>query len=252
MKTLSIVIAVSLLVVVLMVTDIRMAIATEEFPYPLVSEISISSPSNFTYNTNAVITLNVTANALPGYIRIWMSYSIDGREQVPIPITETYDPHYGTITYANGTTKTAPSMFSRYLIEGYVTLTDLSQGSHNITVYAEYDYPNTKEFDYQTANRLIIADQQTITYLDNSTRYFMIDNEGSSIQRNLDQTGMDVQDFQYADPASTSLSGDLTNPLIQGNDTASAINIGLVIITIVISVSCVAVTLLAFKKSRHK
>lgn len=247
MKTLSMAIAVSLLVVVLTVTDIRMAIATG-FPYPLVSEISIST-SNSTYSTNA-ITLNATANALPGYTRIWMSYSIDEGQQTPIQITETYDPHYGTITYANGTTTTAPSMFSRYLIEGYVTLTDLSEGSHNITVYAEYDYPNTKEFDYQTPDRLISPDQQTITYLDNITIYFMINNEGSLIQPNLDQTGILGMNDSQPDPTITSLSDDLTNPLLKGNNIASKINTFLAII-IAISVSVIAVTLLAFKKSRR-
>ncbi len=245
MKALFIAIAASLLVV-LTVAEVEKATAIEEFPYPRVSKFSIISPLNSTYSATA-LTLNVTANALPGYTRIWMSYNIDGIQQEPIQITETYDPHYGTITYANGTTKTAPSMLSRYLIEGYVTLTDLSEGSHNITVYAEYDYPNTKEFDYQTADRLITADQQTITYLDNSTIYFTISNEDSSLLPNPS-----VENRPSTNPNTVFIDGDLTaNPSYQQKDNISEINMSMGI-AITVAVSVAALALLVFKKHSSK
>ncbi|MGD6807049.1 MAG: hypothetical protein ACQCN4_08835 [Candidatus Bathyarchaeia archaeon] len=243
MKALLIAIAASLLFV-LTVAEVERATAIEEFPYPLVSKFSIISPLNSTYSATA-LTLNVTANALPGYTRIWMSYNIDGRQQEPIQITETYDPHYGTITYLNGTAKTAPSMFSTYSIQGYATLTDLSEGSHNITVYAEYDYPNTKEFDYQTADRLITADHQTITYLDNSTISFTISNEDSSLLPNLS-----VENRPRTNPNTVFIGGDLTaNPSHQQKDNISELNMSMAI-AITVAVSVVALALLVFKKTR--
>lgn len=252
MKTLSIVIVVSLLVVVLTVTDVRLAIATEEFPYPLVSEISISSPLNATYSTTPTIMLNVTATALPGYTRILMSYNIDGSQEGSIPITETYNPHYGTITYANGTIKTAPSMFSRYLIDGYVTLADLSEGSHSITVYAEYDYPNNKVFDYQTVNRSITEDKQAITYFDSNTVHFTITNESSLIIQNMDETDMlNVPEFKNNDPTSIPIGTNLaTNLSLQEKESTHTINIGIVA-AITIAAGIVALSILAFKKTKN-
>jgi hypothetical protein len=250
MKTLLIAIAVFLLVT-LTVAELELATAVEEFPYPLVSKISIVSPSNSTYNTTT-LTLNVTANALPGYTRILMSYSIDGKQQDQIPVAETYDPHYGTITYANGTTKTAPSMFSRYLIQGFITLPNLTAGSHSLVVYAEYDYPNTKEFDYTTADRIVKRDQQIITYFDKSTVNFTI-NADSTIELNFSQgsqTDIAVnEDFEGTSSTGIPLGNSLTNnPAPQKSDNTSENNMSMVI-AITFAVGVVAVALLAFKKT---
>lgn len=131
------------------------------------SGINIVSPSNSTYSSN-MLTLNVTTKALQGIdINILMNYSIDGKHEGIIPTTTKIEPINATITYANGTTTFGPSIQSPNVTKGYVTLPKLPEGTHNITVYAKYDYPNT--------NRFVTPYPGTITYFENSTVCFIID-----------------------------------------------------------------------------
>ncbi len=131
------------------------------------SGIDIVSPSNGTCSSN-LLTLNVTSKALQGInINIVMNYSIDGECRGIIATTTKMEPILATITYANGTTTTGPSIQSPNVTRGYVTLPNFSEGTHYITVYAQYDYPNT--------NRFVTPYPGTITYFENSTVYFTVD-----------------------------------------------------------------------------
>jgi hypothetical protein len=133
--------------------------------FPLASPISIMSPSNSRYSSN-LLTLNVTFKLLLDPSCANISYSVDGKNNATLPIEATMVPVMALITYANGTTTTAPAIFSPYTITGYVVLPELPEGPHNITVYAEYQ-----------ANSVI--------GLDNNMVYFTIDDGNPPIISNL-------------------------------------------------------------------
>lgn len=111
---------------------------------PLVSGINIISPSNTSYSSNVPM-LNITINGLlsPSIYSFKIVYSIDGKGNATLPVTSTFVPVMATVTYANGTTTTAPSILgSYYSITGAVALSGLSEGSHCLTVYATYERVN--------------------------------------------------------------------------------------------------------------
>jgi len=118
--------------------------------FPLASPISITSPSNSTYSSN-LLTLSVTFKFLlsPSYANV--NYSVDGKNNVTIPLTGIQEPMEVTRTYANGTTVTVNStLFVPFIITGGVTLPELTEGSHNITVYAKYQANNDIGLDNST------------------------------------------------------------------------------------------------------
>jgi hypothetical protein len=126
----------------------------------LVSPISINSPSNATYSTNQVC-LNFTVKSLVDThdADITMTYSIDGNDNVTIPTSEMLVPVWADITYANGTkTKAVSSTLSYYSISGLVSLENLQQGQHSLTVFARYDMHSMHKIAF-----------------DNKTVYFTID-----------------------------------------------------------------------------
>ncbi|MCW4016746.1 MAG: hypothetical protein NWF06_10285 [Candidatus Bathyarchaeota archaeon] len=127
-------------------------------PFILASPINITSPANSTSSSGALI-LNVTFKLLLNVNNAKLVYSIDGKDNVTIPLQETPQYVEVTITYENGTTVIANSSpFLPDIITGCVELPELTEGSHNITVYARY-----------------IAN--TIIGLDKSTVYFTIRSE---------------------------------------------------------------------------
>jgi hypothetical protein len=122
----------------------------------LVSPISIVSPSNSTYSSG-VLLLNVTFKFLLSPSCADVSYSLDGKSNITLPLTATHEPVEATRTYANGTTVIVNSTFMvPFTVTGWAVVPDLAEGAHNVTVYARY-----------TANNII--------GLDNSTIYFTID-----------------------------------------------------------------------------
>jgi hypothetical protein len=139
------------------------AVQTVKAPYTadgqafiLASPLTITSPSNSTYGSSLLI-LNVTFKLLLSPSCANVSYSLDGKNNATIPLVATHEPVEATITYANGTTVTVNSTFMvPFTITGWVAVPELTEGSHNITVYAKYN-----------ANNVI--------GLDNSTVYFTID-----------------------------------------------------------------------------
>jgi hypothetical protein len=84
----------------------------------------IASPSNKTYSSNA-LTLVVTGQVIVGSnVELFMTYSLDGKGRLPIPI-ETHPSHPG-LTFVG-------------VFNGSVTLPQLSEGSHSITVFGDLD-----------------------------------------------------------------------------------------------------------------
>jgi hypothetical protein len=117
--------------------------------FPIAGPLSIISPSNATYNSS-LLTLNVTSNFLLAPNLANFSYSLDGDYNVTLPIAATFVPIEAVRTYANGTTEKCISIISYYRLSGYAELPELPDGSHNLTVFAEYQANNRVGFDSRT------------------------------------------------------------------------------------------------------
>ena len=120
----------------------------------LASPLTINSPSNSTYSSS-LLTLNITVKTLvnPSASNITMVYSIDGATNTTISIESTRVPLWVDITYANGTTTKGISISSPYLITAIADLPELSEGSHNLTIYAKYELSSSDRdigFDEKT------------------------------------------------------------------------------------------------------
>jgi hypothetical protein len=88
------------------------------------STFVIASPTNRTYNSD-ILTLNVTGLAMrAGNIELFMNYSLDGQNCVPIPV----------VFQARG-----PDDQYMGVITGLVALPKLSDGSHSITVFGKLE-----------------------------------------------------------------------------------------------------------------
>jgi multisubunit Na+/H+ antiporter MnhC subunit len=109
--------------------------------FPIASPITILSPSKTTYNSS-LLTLNVTSKFLLKPNLATFSYSLDGENNATLPIDATFVPIETLRTYANGTTETGISIFSYYRLSGDVALPELSEGTHTLTVFAEYQANN--------------------------------------------------------------------------------------------------------------
>lgn len=121
--------------------------------FPLVSPISITSPANTTYGNNEP-SLIVTFKSLLSPDSSDLSYSIDGKNNVSIPLTGTREPREATRTYPNGTSVVVNStLMVPYNIKGEVSLPELSEGQHNITVYAKH-----------VANQIVAFDESTVYF----------------------------------------------------------------------------------------
>jgi hypothetical protein len=117
---------------------------------PVLSKVNIVSPSNSTYNSS-LLTLNADVTTLGGSnIYTSMSYSLDGASNQTMPLTIEYP---------------AGNSFTMALHIGVADLPPLSEGSHNITVNVECEYPN---------NDRSVDAPDTITASYNSTVYFTI------------------------------------------------------------------------------
>lgn len=115
----------------------------------------IRFPSNTTYSSN-VLTLDVKFFAkILGNVNYSMSYSLDERCNYTVPLTI----HYFGFGFMND---------DNY-ITGSLTLPELSDGSHSITVYLTCD---TDTWDMNSPN---YPDADHYTYLDSQTVYFTID-----------------------------------------------------------------------------
>ncbi len=114
--------------------------------YILATSITLISPSNVTYYSDSLI-LNVTFKTCNGPAHTDMNYSIDGKDNVTVPPNSVFEPTSALRTYPNDTTETVISMFSQYVYTGEVSLTELSEGGHNIVVYSQYTSNNVIGYD---------------------------------------------------------------------------------------------------------
>ena len=119
-------------------------------PFPISSPLHIVSPSNCTYSSDS-LTLDVVVKSLLDSKNINLSYSLDGKDNVTLPLSATKEPVEVTRTYANGTVDIVTSSpFVPYTVTGEAALEGLSEGTHNITVYAEYIANNVVGLDDST------------------------------------------------------------------------------------------------------
>ena len=131
--------------------------------FPLAGPLNISFPSNSTYNMSS-IELIVTSTYLLGPSNAEFCYSLDGEQTVSIPLTGTQEPVEATRTYANGTSVVVnTTMFVPFTLNGETTLSDLPEGQHTLTVYAEYKANNVIGYDESTVYFTINKDPKTAT-----------------------------------------------------------------------------------------
>ncbi len=189
--------------------------------FPVVSPITILSPTNTTTYGSDLPSLNVTSKFLNDQKFANMTYSIDGGENCSLPLTSILEPINATVTYPNGTIRYQPSMFSPHILGGYADLPRLLEGPHNITVYATY------QFSY-------------IIGLDNATVFFTIDDGRppaiTSLLGNstLSEGGAFTLDFTVDEQTSWmgySLDNQ-ENETIVGNTTLNGLNVGSHILTV--------------------
>ncbi|MCW4022303.1 MAG: hypothetical protein ACOWW1_10580 [archaeon] len=136
--------------------------------FPLVSPINVVSPANITYSSGKLeLVVNFLFLLNSDYANL--TYSIDGQNNETIPLTGTQTPREVTRTYENGTTVLVNStLMVPFEIDGVVSLPELEEGSHNITVYGKY-----------VANNDVGLDQKTV--------YFTINNSNTSLNQNVEQ-----------------------------------------------------------------
>lgn len=132
---------------------------------PVIGTIEILSPTNTTYATGELI-LNVSVRSM--VISIYNSeivYSIDGTENVSLPLVSTFVPVEVTRTYANGTTETAVSQTaSYYVISGETILPEQPMGEHNLTVFADYQCNSSISFSWPD-----LMDKQSVIFTVNNS-----------------------------------------------------------------------------------
>ena len=119
------------LILVLMFSGVAGAIlvkVAKANPFPTEPVISIESPANKTYNVNSLVLGVTIVTKYDGYYftsaRRLVSYSIDGKADVPIAETD----------YSYNRDEKASTS------NGSAILTELTDGPHKLTVYAKYDY----------------------------------------------------------------------------------------------------------------
>ena len=115
-------------------------------PFILVSPIEIISPSNSTYTPQSLM-FNITFKSFldSSKANITIIYSIDGKTNTTLETRSTVIP-MGIQSY--------------YVINGSVTLLELPEGLHSITVYGRYEFPMTYHsvaYDNKTGKKLMNA-----------------------------------------------------------------------------------------------
>ena len=86
---------------------------------------NLTSPSNKMYRSNAII-LEVTGFLFEGQnVDLSMTYNLDGKEQYPLSVSIERPTDYFTFIAE---------------VYGVVTLTQLSDGHHNITVFGDFQH----------------------------------------------------------------------------------------------------------------
>jgi hypothetical protein len=130
------------------------SVEAEDSPvgFPLLYKINIMSPSNSTYNSNALV-LDVNATTIGGAnIYTSISYSLDGASNKTIPLT---------IEYPAGNT----FMMAQHL--GAVDLQPLTDGTYKVTVYVTCDYPNNGKYPNEP-DRIVAVYNSTVHFTVNA------------------------------------------------------------------------------------
>lgn len=131
--------------------------------FPLAGGLTISFPSNSTYNVSS-LDLVVTSTYLLGPKYADFCYSLNGEQNVSIPLTGTQEPREGTRTYANGTSVVVNStFFAPFILKGETTLSNLTEGPHTLVVYAKYTANNVIGYDESTVQFTINKDSKVAT-----------------------------------------------------------------------------------------
>ncbi|MGB9914641.1 MAG: hypothetical protein ACPLIG_05085 [Candidatus Bathyarchaeales archaeon] len=170
---------------------------------PGIPFIRIASPANKTYNTN-LIPLNFTISIFFDFGRgpRIVEYSLDGKENVTVSteyqgLDENY---FSTVT-------------------GFAPLPELSEGSHTITVYATYRFPDYGEY--------ATSDSKTVTFtIDLASPYVTVLSPENYVGYNTTSVPLIFTVDKPFSTLSYCLDGGATVP-IDGNITLTGLPVGL-------------------------
>ncbi len=205
--------------------------------FPLAGPLNISSPSNSTYSSRMLF-LKVTSKFLltPNFASF--SYSLDGAENVTLPVEGTLFPIEVIRTYANGTTEKGISIFSYHILTGYADLTRLSDGSHNITVFAEYHANDWIGFDDSTVCFTVAENSSSPTAITDNFQNSVYDNGSAVVNENFPSSAPSAQSSLESETT------DLVEPPL------GAIKIVVVSVVLTFGIAIVSVVCLKKRKSR--
>lgn len=147
-KVISSLMIISMLFLITVGALVANMVEADPFPPP-VTEITIESPKNTTYNT---ITLVFLARSVSFFPNTNLYYSIDNGKQVPVGNYTVVSDEYLPIN---------PGIYVKN-ISGNVELGSLSEGLHNVTVYDIRHLnndPQDEEIVYSTTAQFVILPQ---------------------------------------------------------------------------------------------
>lgn len=131
-----------------------------------VSSILIDSPTNSTVYETSQVLLNFSVKSWfnPKLGNITMTYSLDGKDNVTIPISAKYVP----LEYIDKDGNVAISTINAYyIVSGSLILEDLQSGQHSLTVFGRYELnsmmPGYIGFDNQTIQFTTINDNSIVS-----------------------------------------------------------------------------------------
>jgi len=130
-----------------------------------VSSILMDSPTNSTVYETSQVLLNFSVISWfePRLGNITMTYSLDGKDNVTVPISAKYVPF--EYDDENGNVQVSPFL-SYYLVSGSLILEDLQSGQHSLTVFGRYELnskPGYIGFNNQTIQFTINEDNSIVT-----------------------------------------------------------------------------------------
>jgi len=160
--------------------------------FPLAGPLNISSPCNSTYSSGMLF-LNVTSKFLLTPNLANFSYSLDGGENVTLPIEGTLFPIKVVRTYANGTTEKGISIFSYHILSGYADLPRLSDGSHNVAVFAEYHANGRVGFDACTVYFTVAGNSSSAEAVADNFQNAVCDNVSAGVDEDFPSSASSAQ-----------------------------------------------------------
>jgi hypothetical protein len=176
--------------------------------FSLASGVNIISPSNLTYTSTPILNITMRDFLCPDAYNVSVVYTVDGGDNVTLPVTVTFVPIVNTICC--------------YLVAGNVELQPLTDGSHCMTVYA-----NCRRINYVNGNwpALIYANKTVYFTVNDGTPPTIIDMSVTNTTYSQHNITLNVTTDEPTSWMGYSLDGN-QNVTIAGNTTLISLTNG--------------------------